>query len=187
MPLVLLAIAGYLYWKYQHPSGNNPAAVSSNPTVSGTAASNYWTDPLPLTTTARVTNAPLAQQQQRQIPQQQQTTQRQQSQQQNGSFMSFVTSHSAAGVPTFTQGNVSGTPGVFNPAFNAGQQTTQPEMAMPDMSHYLQDPTLQQITYTGRSAPDAAPDPVMSAQQLAYLQNCTYITGAPIQPPPPGC
>lgn len=41
--------------------------------------------------------------------------------------------------------------------------------------------------YTGSSLPNAPVDPVLSPQSLWYLQNCTYITGSPIQPPPPGC
>lgn len=47
--------------------------------------------------------------------------------------------------------------------------------------------TLMQSAYTGRSAPDAPPDAIWTPQQLWHFQNCTYITGELIQPPPPGC
>lgn len=183
--LVLLAGAGYLAWKWWQ--GRTPAPATS-------AANISWADPLPLTaahaTVQQATQRPVYQQQSQSVVQPQ--IQPQQAPQQSSSFFSFLASHPATDVPTFTGSRGTGTPGVFNPAWNAGMTVQQSggydaaALAALDAAASKTSGVMQS-TYTGASDPNAPAPPVLDPASFWYLQHCTYITGAPIQPPPPGC
>lgn len=88
--------------------------------------------------------------------------------------------------------------GVFsNPSWNPGGFLTPEQQAQNDYYNQVVqgnkdfeshiNPILPFVPPTGRSAPDAPPDPIWSPQQMWWFQNCTLITGEAKNPPPPGC
>lgn len=146
LPLLLIAGAGYLLWKYT-------GAPAASPSIASTAvAASSWSDPQ---TNFAATPAPTLT---------------------RSSY--FNTAYvPASQPPTAQQARPAPNP-YWNPGGGAAVQNSGND-PIPDTSGYLRSPGNIDTGPTIQPTPQA----VMTPDQIAFNQRCTYITGAPI----PGC
>ena len=190
LPLLALAGAGYLLWKYLQPASSSPAPspaaspISSSPTIYGASNPSYgsyqqpsyqqptYTPPAPTSSAASL-------------------------------FTSlFPSANMPQGTSTFTNYNQPGP----NPFWNPGVQPTAPQPPSPPIQQPTEpltmlqlaqrqyaNPTPEQVAAVTADATGQVYNPPAQAVNcpawLQWFQQWTYITGEPKPgaPPPPSC